>query len=590
MKSRSIQDCLAWAFEYIHQCKQSKRPIIILKMDFAKAFDTVEHEVILQVLHHKGFDSKWIAWVREILSSGTSSVLLNGIPGKQFKCKCGVRQGDPLSPLLFVIAADLLQSVVNQMMAQGSLTLPIPSHDPNYPIIQYADDTIIIFPAVDEQLVALKNMLAVFQQSTGLKVNFAKSSMIPLNISNEEALRLATLLGCKLGELPFTYLGLPLGTTRPRIVDLLPLVDNIERRLSASSAMLNQGSRLQLLTSVLTSMPIYFLCTLHIPLGIIKQLDRIFRQCLWRGNTDTPKQSLAAWDLVCRPKDKGGLGILNLNIQNQGLLMKHLHKFFNKHDVPWVSLIWDSYYDNIVPQATVLTGSFWWRDVFKLNDAYRAIASVHINMGDTALFWHDAWHVAGSSLPLVRRLPRLFSFVIDDKVSVRDVLQTQDLFSMFYLPISQEAAAELTILEGWLLNLQRDPLLPDQWVWPSKSGSFSAKGFYTIMHSHMPTIMPCKWLWKSRCTMKIKVFGWLLFFDRLNTKDMLVRRHWRSQAEDNLCVICNAYVHEDRSHLFFQCNFSSRVWNYLQIDWSQGSNIQECVAHARSSFSQKKIL
>ena len=116
---------------------------------------------------------------------------------------------------------------------------------------------------------------------------------------------------------------------------------------------------------------------------------------------------------------------------------------------------------------------------------------------------------------------------------------------MFYLTISQEAAAELTILEGWLLNLQRDPLLPDQWVWPSKSGSFSAKGFYTIMHSHMPTIMPCKWLWKSRCTMKIKVFGWLLFFDRLNTKDMLVRRHWRSQAEDNLCVICNAYVHED---------------------------------------------
>ena len=126
-------------------------------------------------------------------------------------------------------------------------------------------------------MVALKNMLHIFQQSTGLKVNFGKSSMIPINLEQDEAQRLSNILGCRLEQLPFTYLGLPLGTTRPKIVDLMPLVDSVERRLSVSSAMLNQGSKLQLLTSVLTSMPIYFLCSLHIPPGIIKQLDRIFR-------------------------------------------------------------------------------------------------------------------------------------------------------------------------------------------------------------------------------------------------------------------------------------------------------------------------
>ena len=168
---------------------------------------------------------------------------------------------------------------------------------------------------------------------------------------------------------------------------------------------------------------------------------------------------------------------------------------------------------------------------------------------------------------------RLFSFVKDDKTSVADVIGSSDLFSMFYLPISQEAAEELRILEDWILNLQRNPLSFDGWTWVGKSAAYSAKSFYIIMRTRMPTIQTCKWLWSSKCTMKIKVFGWLLFFDRLNTKDMFVRRHWRLPEDDNLCVICAAQVYEDRLHLFIKCTFSFRVWNYLRIDWIGGDDL-----------------
>jgi hypothetical protein len=89
-----------------------------------------------------------LKWIRDILASGTSSVILNGVPDKVFHCRRGVRQGDHLSTLLFVLAADLLQTLINKVKELGLLRLPIQvGYTLDFPIIQYADDTLLVMEA-----------------------------------------------------------------------------------------------------------------------------------------------------------------------------------------------------------------------------------------------------------------------------------------------------------------------------------------------------------------------------------------------------------------------------------------------------------
>lgn len=126
-----------------------------MKLDFVKAFDTVEHSELLSIMQHMGFPARRIHWITMLLSTGTSSVLLNGFPKKKILCKRGVRHGDPLSPLLFVLAAELLQYVINDPCNCGRLTIPIPQPDSDFHIVQYTDDTLLLMQADVAQLISL---------------------------------------------------------------------------------------------------------------------------------------------------------------------------------------------------------------------------------------------------------------------------------------------------------------------------------------------------------------------------------------------------------------------------------------------------
>ena len=114
------------------------------------------------------------------------------------------------------------------------------------------------------------------------------------------------------------------------------------KQICKTTTILCVAGRLEVTNAIFTALPMYFMSTFLLHKTVIKQVDKYRKHCLWRGadiNAKPPLPPKAAWEMVCLPKTEGGLGVLNLRTQNEALLLKHLHKFFNRADVPWVRLI-----------------------------------------------------------------------------------------------------------------------------------------------------------------------------------------------------------------------------------------------------------
>jgi len=302
--------------------------------------------------------------------------------------------------------------------------------------------------------------------------------MIPINVPDSDITALVSAFGCQIALMPFTYLGLPMGTTKPKLEDLTPLMDRVERRLSSFSSFLSYSGRLEMVNSVLTPTVTYAMCSIKLPVGVIENIDRARKQCLWRGNDATKKGgNLAAWSMVRRPKEKGGLAVLNLRLQNDALLLKQLYKFYNKKDIPCVHLIWNRYYNSKIPHASAEVESFWWKDLLRLNVLYRGIAKCSIVDGSTVTFWGDLW----TSDILSIKFPRLFSFAHNPDISVKDIVLAEDLDTIFQIPLSQPAFEELLDLQAQLqlYDFQTDSV--DSWslIWGNQV--YSTRRYYRLV-------------------------------------------------------------------------------------------------------------
>lgn len=271
-----------------------------------------------------GFDPKFCEWIKAILHSAKLSIAVNGKASGYFSCSRGVRQGDPLSPILFCLAKEVLSRGISKPVANGTIDLmtgargfQVPSH------ILYADDVLVFCRASQKNINNLMQLFSRYGDVSGQRINPLKSTFYVGSCHIRRINVLARNLGFRIDRLPFLYLGIPIFKGKPRRQHLLPIVDRIKAKLSAwKASLLSISDRVILVSSVIHSMLTYSFLIYGWHVSLIKLVDRWSRNFIWGGDIDSKKLVTVAWHKVCKPVKEGGLGLRSIRQVNSATMLK----------------------------------------------------------------------------------------------------------------------------------------------------------------------------------------------------------------------------------------------------------------------------
>ncbi|KAJ3687082.1 hypothetical protein LUZ61_016246 [Rhynchospora tenuis] len=572
LKGRLIYENFIVARELTNHINSDKIPAVLLKLDFYKAFDSVSWDFLFSILLTRGFPPKFISWIKLSLTTATSAILVNGVIGPTFNHKKGLRQGDPISPFLFLLAADVL----SRMLQATAMTLNTSiSHKVATPffLLQYADDTLIFTSAEGHTLRALHLTLQLFQNASGLKVNAAKSSFIPCNVSEDACTLFSQLFGYQRAEFPLQYLGLPLTSARPNRVCFQPLLDKIQNKLAGwKGKLLSRAGRLVLVSSVLSSIPSYVMSTFLLPNWLLNEIDKARKRFLW-GTNQSGGQRIhqIAWNRICLPRAFGGLGLLDFRLHNRALLLRWIWKLYAFHDSLWFSIASKLFCPQRgckSPSLWLQDGSFFWRDIRSLFHLFQLSTKMQVQNGVATSFWFDNW--GGQPLYFLKkrslRPPRSRLCLKDGLLHATEILPT---------PHQLEVHSVLSMAPTTLSSHGTDTI---QWRW-TYDGKFSVASAYKCWISAGKLISAFIWIWKLKVPPTLKLFLYLLSNDRLLTKDQLGKRGLQTQPG---CVLCDsAIVLENTFHLFFECPFTIHLQRTLHcLHQTPAPTPASCVSEA----------
>ncbi|XP_031090853.1 uncharacterized protein LOC115995843 [Ipomoea triloba] len=373
---RLITDNILVAAEVGHYLNRKQTGLAgwgALKLDMAKAYDRMEWPFLERMLRALGFNDKWVELIMLCVSTVSYSFLINGSPSADVVPSRGLRQGDPLSPYLFIICAEGISLLLQKAQADGSIR-----------------------GANAQEAGAVKHCLDLYESMSGQAVNYHKSSVcFSRNTHAQHREEVVGLLGVTQAPNFGKYLGLPAFVGRNRKQAFSYIEDKIKQRiLSWNKRLLTQAGKEVLLKSVAQAMPTFSMSVFLLPDSVCTSLERTMNRYWWGSGTVAERRiHWKAWDRLCLPKKFGGLGFKDLRAFNLAMLGKQAWRFLTKP----TSLVAKVYKARYYPKTSFIDAfvggcpSYCWRSIMAAHGLICSGVRRRIGDGENTLIWGHPW-------------------------------------------------------------------------------------------------------------------------------------------------------------------------------------------------------
>jgi ribonuclease HI len=565
---RLITDNVLVAFEtlhHMHTTKMGRDGAMALKLDMSKAYDRVEWAYLESIMRKMGFHPRWVSIIMQCISTVSYSLLVNGEPHGYLKPSRGLRQGDPLSPYLFLLCAEGLHSLISQASVQGEMQgVALCRRGPKITHLFFADDSLLFTKATTRDCAKLQVILQLYERASGQQINRDKTTIFFSKATpsgTQEAIK--NTLGVPIIKQYEKYLGLPSFVGKNRTACFTQLKERVWSKLMGwKEKLLSQAGREVLIKSVAQAIPTYTMSCFRLPNRLCQDLESMIRKFWWGHGPDKNKICWIKWSSLCCQKDSGGMGFRELKEFNEALLGKQVWRLLTDTN----SLLYRVFKAKFFPHCSILEanpktkGSYAWQSILKARDFIKKGTVWRVGDGKNIKIWRQRWLLEDHHRQVITPTPSILAdSTVSELISPLTNQWDETLIDSIFFPYDAIAIKSIPLSEG---------SLKDKPFWPgTNTGQYTVRSGYKFLQAENLKLQPScsnskpmeriwKQVWSLQVPKKIQVFIWRALKDSLPSKLNLKKRH---VVEDPACEMCAAPT-EDILHALWECPQAKTAW------------------------------